>query len=134
MPVFSWDTPPVFYHSCNYTGPFTDAAVKVIAKFPLVVVEKGMDVDGPGYAEDKIQAALAAVKKVNPAVAGIFYYNSAMDWPFYRMHTQFLTHPEWWLRQWLVLWTCLAVTTCWPCLDVHVVRIHSSKARYDPNS
>ena len=40
MPKFSWDTVPVFYHSCNYSGPFSAEAVSVIARFPLVVVEK----------------------------------------------------------------------------------------------
>ena len=28
---------PVFYHSCNFTGPYTDAALKTVAKFPFVV-------------------------------------------------------------------------------------------------
>ena len=37
LPKFSWDTIPVFYHSCNYTGAFTDVALQTIAKFPLVV-------------------------------------------------------------------------------------------------
>ena len=49
MPKFSWDTVPVFYHSCNYTGQFSDAAIAIIAKFPLVVVEKGMDLRQPGF-------------------------------------------------------------------------------------
>ena len=28
---------PVFYHSCNFTGPYTDEALKTVAKFPFVV-------------------------------------------------------------------------------------------------
>ena len=36
LPKFCWDTVPVFYHSCNYSGPFSAAAIQVIAKFPLV--------------------------------------------------------------------------------------------------
>ena len=40
-----------------------------------------MELQLPGYAEDKIAAALAAVKEVNPDVCGVFYYNSEMDWP-----------------------------------------------------
>jgi hypothetical protein len=40
------------------------------------------------------------IQAVNPNVSGIFYYNSAMDWPFYRLHAQFEQHPEWWLREW----------------------------------
>lgn len=76
------------------------SAIEIIAKFPLVVVEKGMDINGPGFAEDKIERALAAIKATNPNVSGIFYYNSAMDWPFYRLHQTFKEHPQWWLRDW----------------------------------
>jgi hypothetical protein len=39
-PRFSWDTVPVFYHSCNFTGPYTDAALQIVAKFPFVVREQ----------------------------------------------------------------------------------------------
>lgn len=28
----------------------------------------------------------------------VFYMNSVLDWYFYRMHYQYLQHPEWWLR------------------------------------
>ena len=35
-PRFSWDTVPVFYHSCNFTGDYTDDALKIITKFPMV--------------------------------------------------------------------------------------------------
>ena len=33
-PRFSWATVPVFFHSCNFTGPYTDAALDVIAGEP----------------------------------------------------------------------------------------------------
>ena len=35
---------PVFYHSCNFTGPYTDEALKTVAKFPFVTIEKGQGV------------------------------------------------------------------------------------------
>ena len=35
---------PVFYHSCNFTGPYTDEAIKTVAKFPFVTIEKGQGV------------------------------------------------------------------------------------------
>ena len=31
---------PVFYHSCNFTGPYTDEALKTVAKFPFVVISQ----------------------------------------------------------------------------------------------
>ena len=53
---------------------------------------------GGSCAEDKIIAQIAAVKKRNPAISTVFYMNSVLDWYFYRMHYQYLQHPEWWLR------------------------------------
>ena len=32
-PRFSWDKVPVFYHSCNFTGPYTDKGIEIMAKF-----------------------------------------------------------------------------------------------------
>jgi hypothetical protein len=100
-PRFSWDTVPVFYHSCNFTGPYTADAVAVMAKFPMVTVEKGQgvqDATDPRRAEDKILEVLAAVKAVDANISTIFYYNSILDWPFYQLHHDFLQHPEWWVR------------------------------------
>ena len=91
-PRFSWDTPPVFYHSCNFTGPYTDAGIAIMAKFPMVTIEKGQGVTlgtGPGnYAEDKIVAVLKRVKEIDANISTIFYYNSVLDWPFYAMHAK----------------------------------------------
>ena len=95
-PRFSWDSPPVFYHSCNFTGPFTDAAIATMAKFPMVTIEKGQGVTlgtGPGnYAEDKIVATLKRVKALDANISTIFYYNSVLDWPFYEMHAKLLSN------------------------------------------
>eukprot|EP00660_Eupelagonema_oceanica_P019592 gene19592-biopygen7975 len=57
--------PAVFYHSCNFTGPYTDDAVKIMAKFPMVTIEKGQGVHDPNdkrHAEDKIVDTLRRVK------------------------------------------------------------------------
>jgi len=97
-PSFSWDTVGhmVFYHSCNYTGPYTDEALQTVVKFPMVTIEKGQQVfDDAGYAEDTIVETLRRVKKLNPNISTIFYYNSVLDWPFYRLHEEFIQHPEW---------------------------------------
>ena len=101
-PRFSWDTVPVFYHSCNFTGPYTDAGVKIMAKFPMVTIEKGQGVtlgSGPGnYAEDKIVDTLRRIKAIDDNISTIFYYNSILDWPFYKLHADFVKHPDWWLK------------------------------------
>ena len=109
---------PVFYHSCNFTGPYTDEALKTVAKFPFVTIEKGQGVTlcasppphptgccltlpllrsgtGPrNYAEDKIVDTLRRVKAIDPNISTVFYYNSVLDWPFYKLHAEFLQHPD----------------------------------------
>eukprot|EP00756_Hemistasia_phaeocysticola_P057914 Hpha_TRINITY_DN34523_c0_g1::TRINITY_DN34523_c0_g1_i1::g.96465::m.96465 len=100
-PRFSWDTVPVFYHSCNFTGTYTPEAIRVISKFPMVTIEKGQGVQDPADtrpAEDKIVEVLKAVKAVDPNISTIFYYNSVLDWPFYNLHTKFLQRPDLWVR------------------------------------
>jgi hypothetical protein len=103
-PRFSWDTVPVYYHSCNFTGDYTDEALKVVTKFPMVTIEKGQQiyaVDGktpaPGYAETKIVRQLQRVKAIDPNISTIFYYNSVLDWPFYQLHDKFHQRPDLWL-------------------------------------
>ena len=45
LPQFSWDTMPVFFHSCNTSGQYNDESVKIIAKFQMATVEKSMGRD-----------------------------------------------------------------------------------------
>jgi len=73
-----------------------------MSKFPLVTVEKGQgvqDESDPRYAEDKIVDTLRRVKAKDANISTIFYYNSVLDWPFYKLHEDFLDHPEWWLKK-----------------------------------
>jgi len=97
-PRFSWDTVPVFYHSCNFTGTYNDDALKIVSKFPLVTIEKGQQVREPGVAETKIVNVLKKVKELDSNISTIFYYNSVLDWPFYQLHQNFLEHPKWWMK------------------------------------
>lgn len=66
-------------------------------------IEKGQGVtlgSSPGnYAEDKIVDTLRRVKAIDPNISTIFYYNSILDWPFYKLHEEFLQHPDWWLKR-----------------------------------
>ena len=157
-----------FFHACNESGLFSEAALDTIEKFPMVTIEKGQGFnDGSPVctataglcAEDKILNQIRAVKKRDPSIsvrhdhplhlptftppiyhaagsAGsqrepqcglgdrlwggfffpgarpargrnreklclpscaqtVFYMNSVLDWYFYRMHYEFLLHPEW---------------------------------------
>lgn len=84
LPTHSWDTVGggVFWHSCNFSGAFTDASLEVMTRFPMVTVEKGQGLnESPAAtaAETKIVAALRQVKEYAAAhdrtVATVFYYN-----------------------------------------------------------
>ena len=100
-PRFSWDTVPVYYHSCNFTGAYTDAALDVVAKFPMVTIEKGQgvqDASDTRFAEDKIVDTLRRVKQRDANISTIFYYNSILDWPFYRLHADLVARPDLWAR------------------------------------
>ena len=82
LPQFSWDTLPVFFHSSNSSGQYNDDALKVIAKFQMVTIEKWMGWDVKGIDdEDEMVLAMMAIKKKNPAVATYFYMNSNRDRP-----------------------------------------------------
>ncbi|KAJ9448857.1 hypothetical protein DIPPA_10058 [Diplonema papillatum] len=104
MPVFSWDTVPVFIHMCDPEGPFNTSELEYLAKFPMVTVEKGQGINATaqpyaGYPEEeKILQALQAVKEINDKVVTIFYYNSILDWNMYHMHEILEANPAWWLR------------------------------------
>ena len=79
-PSFSWATlgNMSFFHACNESGLFSEAALDTIEKFPMVTIEKGQgfhdgsapcSADGGSCAEDKIIAQIGEVKKRNPAIS-----------------------------------------------------------------
>ena len=100
LPQFSWDSLPVFFHSCNSSGQYNDDALKVIAKFQMATIEKGMgrqvsDIDD----EDEMVLAMKAIKAVNPQISTYFYMNSHKDRPeMTRMAREFDQHPDYALR------------------------------------
>jgi len=82
-PRFSWKTLPIFFHSSNSSGPVNEASLQLMARFPMVTVEKFQGPCGnSGHAspacnqEQQIVDALKGVKEINPNVSTIFYYNS----------------------------------------------------------
>eukprot|EP00927_Polykrikos_kofoidii_P046470 TRINITY_DN40705_c0_g1_i1.p1 TRINITY_DN40705_c0_g1~~TRINITY_DN40705_c0_g1_i1.p1 ORF type:complete len:475 (+),score=90.50 TRINITY_DN40705_c0_g1_i1:61-1425(+) len=101
-PKHSWDSlaTMTFFHACNESGLYSDEALDVITKFPLVTVEKGQGFnDKTGRkAEEKIVEQLKAVKSRDPNIATVFYMNSVLDWYFYGMHDEYVQHKDWWLR------------------------------------
>ena len=103
LPAFSWTTVPLFFHSCNFSGPFSAAAVAFVAShasIASVTVEKGQALDsGDGrFAEARILDALRAFKAARPALAAVAYFNSVLDWPYYALHADMAQHPEFSLK------------------------------------
>lgn len=100
LPNFSWDTLPVFFHSSNSSGPYSSEALKVIAKYPMVTIEKWMGYDvKTSDDEDEMVLAMKAVKEVNPNVATYFYMNSFKDRPeMTRMSRQLEQNPDYALK------------------------------------
>jgi len=102
-PKFSWDTLPVFFHSCNTSGPWSDAAVHQIARFPMATFEKShaMKLPDGGQQSEEI-AGPQACDQVSAEKSGtdtFFYLNSVIDWPFnFNLHQQMVDKPEWRLK------------------------------------
>ena len=104
MPAFSFDTVPVYMHTCNATGPWNETTIKFFSKFPMITFEKGTGVNSTTspyaslYTEEKIIEACRQIKVIKPDIICIFYYNSINDWVYYKLHEIFAGHPEYWLR------------------------------------
>lgn len=103
LPSFSWDTVPVFFETSNVTGPFDEASIITMAKAGLVVLEKAYDYPAPGFAEDKLLTVVNALRRARPNTlprqSVIFYYNTNLDCPDYRLHAEMAAHsPSWWVQ------------------------------------
>ena len=102
-PKFSWDTMPVFIHGSNQSGPINAEAIALMGKFPLVTVEKFQGPCANSHdplptpacdQETLIIDALKQVKAINPNISTIFYYNSVLDFPQYKLHGMMLKDPS----------------------------------------
>lgn len=100
LPVFSWETLPVFFHSSNASGMYTEEALQVIARYPMVTIEKWQSYDIKTIDdEDAMAVFMKAVKGINPNVATYFYMNSFKVRPeMTRMARQFMQNPEYQLK------------------------------------
>ena len=77
LPQLSWDTLPVFFHSSNSTGQYNDDALKTIARYSMVTIEKWMGYDVKNVDdEDEMAVAMKAIKALNSSVSTYFYMSS----------------------------------------------------------
>jgi hypothetical protein len=86
---------------CRAQGPVNQGALELMAKFPMVTVEKFQGPCGNSKAaapacdqESQIIAVLKGVKAINPNASCIFYYNSVLDFQQYRLHAMMEADPS----------------------------------------
>ena len=98
-PKFSWDTLPVFFHSANASGPWNNAAIKAIARYPMATFEKDHAFGSGGVSETNGPAACRQIATIAGAnTSTVYYLNSAIDWQFYSLHQLMEKHPEYRLK------------------------------------
>ena len=99
-PQFSWETLPTFIHCSNNTGEINDDTIKHMSTFPIVTVTKSQDSKtNASYCtypceEDKIIHALHKIRNYSNSSRTIFYLNSVLNVPQYRLSTQFQGENE----------------------------------------
>jgi hypothetical protein len=118
-PVHSWETLPVYLHSSNRSGFWNDTALAILARYPMVVIEKwhcqGGESSQP-YSppagepcarltqEERMIQQCAVIKRHSPRLSCIFYMNAAIDFEWYKLHETLVRHedegylPDWALR------------------------------------
>jgi len=78
----------------------SDEKVKFVATHSdFVCFEKGHGINFHGSSEKGIEADAAKLKKINPDLKVIYYWNTFLDYPMYDAHEVYAQHSEWWLRK-----------------------------------
>lgn len=99
-PNFSWDKVPVAFHFGKQGGLMTNEEAKfVTSKSNFIVLEKGHGSPDYKYTEDAIENEARRLKKLNPGMKVIFYWNSFLDYGMYKAHEVYQDNPQWWLRK-----------------------------------
>jgi len=98
-PEFSWDTVPVAFHFGKDDGIMTrEEAEFVASRSNFICLEKGHGDDRFGSTEAGIEAEATQLKRLNPKMKVLFYWNAFLDYSSYDAHREYRRHPEWWLR------------------------------------
>jgi hypothetical protein len=97
-PKFSWDKVPVAFHF-GKEGDLSSDDVKFISSHSnFIVLEKGHGLPKYKNTETGIEEDAKRLKKLNPDIKVIFYWNSFLDYSMYEAHNVYENHPEWWLK------------------------------------
>ncbi|WP_182868622.1 putative glycoside hydrolase [Rhodopirellula sp. JC639] len=98
-PAFSWETVPVGFHF-GKDGPLMTAteAEFVASHASFICLEKGHAGKQFDHTEDGIEYEARQLKRFNPDIKVIFYWNTFLDYSMFRAHDDYQKHPQWWLR------------------------------------
>ena len=98
-PEFSWDTVPIAFHFGKSAGIMTKEEAEFVAtRSNFICLEKGHGVETFGSTEAGIEAEARQLKKLNPKMKVIFYWNTFLDYSMYEAHQEYHKHPQWWLK------------------------------------
>lgn len=98
-PEFSWDKVPVAFHFGNSKLMTAEEAKFVASHSNFICLEKGHAYQQFGSTEKGIEMEARQLKKLNPKMKVIFYWNTFLDYNMYKAHKAYEKHPDWWLRK-----------------------------------
>ena len=99
-PDFSWNKIPVAFHFGKRSGVMNSVEAKFVASHSgFICLEKGHASAQFEFTEDGIEKEAQQLKKLNPNMKVIFYWNTFLDYPMYKAHEVYEKHPEWWLKK-----------------------------------
>ncbi len=86
-PKFSWDKVPVAFHFGKSEALLTEAEAKFVAsRSNFICLEKGHGSKQFGDTETGIEQEAQQLKKLNPNMKVIFYWNTFLDYDMYKAH------------------------------------------------
>lgn len=94
-PHFSWDTVPQWLIVRKATA-YTQNELKILAGAPVVIFEKANGFQDSGDVERGVLRASSAVKKLNPKVTTLFYWNAVINYPNYKANQAFNLNKDRW--------------------------------------
>lgn len=91
-PRFSWDRVPAYAHLGKVEDDFTDEQLDFLADhFDFVTIEKGQALRKRGSTEEGIYEVARQLKRRNPRMTVLFYWNAFINYPLYRGLERFET-------------------------------------------
>jgi len=95
-PNFSWDTVPVYLHFGKKKRTLNKQELEFVAKTSnFIGLEKMHGIGSKGSTESGTAFDIRRLKRLNPDLKALFYWNSFLDYGKYEAQEEFLKHPDW---------------------------------------